>query len=254
MSSDAAGTDPMLRVLPDRELWSFMAPRHRREQILVRYDGTSSLGHVVQSLGVPLTEVGALLIDGVLTESSHRPGPAVTIEVRPIERPQHVPGCFVLDVHLGTLARRLRLLGIDTAYRNDTDDDELLEQSMREERVLLTKDRGLLRRRALWAGAHVRGSSPFEQLADVLDRFAPPLNPWTRCLACNGELAAVSKEEVADELEPGTRRCYDVYARCRVCDRVYWRGAHAGRLDAIIEAARSVHPGHGGWRGCREWS
>ncbi|RCW46797.1 hypothetical protein DFQ14_101133 [Halopolyspora algeriensis] len=229
----------------DRELWLFVAPRHRRARISVRYDGTASLGHVVQSMGVPLTEVGALLLDGVSAEHSQRPGPASIIEVRSVGRPQEVRGSFVLDVHLGTLARRLRLLGVDTAYRNDAADDELIEQSTREGRVLLTRDRGLLRRRALWFGAFVRGSRTSEQLEDVLERFAPPLEPWTRCLACNGELAPVPKGQVAGELEPGTRRCYDVYARCRSCGRVYWRGAHAPKLDAIVEQARAVHPGQG---------
>lgn len=245
MVSDTVGTEPFLRVWLDRNLWLFVAPRHRRERVSVRYDGTASLGHIVQSLGVPLTEVGALLVDGVLTEHAQRPGPASTIEVRPVGRPQEVRSSFVLDVHLGTLARRLRLLGVDTAYRNDAGDDELIEQSAREERLLLTRDRGLLRRRALWAGAFVRGSRISEQLPDVLGRFAPPLEPWTRCLACNGGLDPVPKEQVAGELEPGTRRCYDVYARCRSCGRVYWRGAHAPKLEVIVEQARTVHPGQG---------
>ncbi len=158
-------------------------------------------------------------------------------------RPQRVP-CwreqFLLDVHLGTLARRLRVLGLDTAYRNDAGDDALLEQANREHRVLLTRDRGLLRRRALWAGAYVRGARSTDQLADVLVRFVPPLAPFTRCTACNGELEQVLKHDVADELRPGTRRCYDEYARCRACRRVYWHGAHGRRLDAIVDAARSV--------------
>lgn len=239
------GTEPTLHVRLHPELWMFAAPRHRREQLRISHDGTASLGHVVQSLGVPLTEVGVLLADGAPAAPSQRPRPGATIEVRPVERPQDLPGRFVLDVHLGTLARRLRLLGIDTAYRNDAADDELVEQAGGQRRVLLTRDRGLLRRRALWAGAYVRGHRTFDQLSDVLDRFAPVLRPWTRCAFCNGTLEKVSKQEVADELEPGTRRCYDVFARCRSCGRVYWRGAHADRLDAIVEAARSMHPAGG---------
>jgi uncharacterized protein len=92
-------------------------------------------------------------------------------------------------------------------------------------------------RRAVWAGAHVRGDRPDAQLDDVLDRFAPTLAPWTRCTACNGELAAVPKDEVVTELEPGTRRRYERFARCRSCRRVYWRGAHGRRLDAMVAAA-----------------
>jgi uncharacterized protein with PIN domain len=201
------------------------------------------LGHVIEALGVPLTEVGGLLVAGTLVAPSHQLQPGSTVEVRPVPRPQQVScwrGQFVLDVHLGALARRLRVLGVDTAYRNDAADDALLEQANREHRVLLTQDRGLLRRRALWAGAYVRGTRRADQLADVLDRFAPPLAPLTRCTGCNGELEQVPKQDVADELQPGTRRCYDEYARCRACGRVYWHGAHGRRLDAIVDAARSV--------------
>jgi uncharacterized protein with PIN domain len=104
--------------------------------------------------------------------------------------------------------------------------------------VLLTQDRGLLMRRALPAGALVRGSGPDEQLADVLDRFAPPLAPLTRCTACGGVLTAVAKADVADRLPPGTRRSYDEFSRCTACGRVYWRGAHARRIDALIDRAR----------------
>ncbi len=226
----------------DRKLWLFAAPRRRRAQVVVRHDGTASLGHVVEALGVPLTEVGGLRVDGTPVQSSHQPRPDATVEVRPVARPQTVPGwngAFLLDVHLGTLARRLRLLGVDTAYGTDADDDELVQQASAEHRVLLTQDRGLLKRRALWAGAYVYGSRTDEQLADVLGRFAPPLRPWTRCIACNGELAEVPKQVIADQLEPGTRRWYDRFARCRSCGRVYWHGAHGRHLDSIVAAARS---------------
>jgi uncharacterized protein with PIN domain len=238
-----------VRVRLARELWLFVAPRHRREQVEVRHDGTASLGHVVEALGVPLTEVGGMLVAGTLVTPSYQLQAGSTVEVRPVPRPQRVScwrGQFVLDVHLGTLARRLRVLGIDAAYRNDAGDDALIEQANREHRVLLTQDRGLLRRRALWAGAHVRGTRSADQLADVLDRFAPPLTPFTRCTACNGELEQVSKQDVADELQPGTRRYYDAYARCRACRRVYWHGAHGRRLDAVVDVARRVTGGRSG--------
>lgn len=241
-----------LSVRLARDLWMFVAPRRRREHVEVRHDGTASLGHVMQALGVPLTEVGPLRADGAPVEPSHQPRPGSVIEVSPIVRPQRVPGWsdrFVLDVHLGTLARRLRLLGVDTSYRRDAADDDLIRRANAEERVLLTRDRGLLKRRTLWAGAYVHGHRPDEQLDDVLDRFVPALRPWTRCLRCNGELGPVAKHEIVDELQPGTRRCYDRFARCRRCGQVYWQGAHGRRLQAIVAAAdrtAGVYPGRGG--------
>jgi uncharacterized protein len=109
--------------------------------------------------------------------------------------------------------------------------------------VLLTQDRGLLRRRALWLGAYVRGARPDDQLRDVLDRFKPPLAPWTRCPACNGPLSPVAKAAVAPMLPPGTRRTYQTFSRCRTCGQVYWHGAHCKRLEQIIDSAvRAASP------------
>jgi uncharacterized protein len=190
---------------------------------------------------VPLTEVGTLRVDGREVPVSHIPADGESVSVRPVSRPQRVPGAplrFLLDVHLGTLARRLRLLGVDTAYESaDIGDPALAARSAAERRVMLSRDRGLLRRRELWAGGFVYSTNPEEQLRDVLDRFAPELRPWTRCTACNGLLREATKEEVADQLKGGTRKTYDVFARCGECGRAYWKGAHHEQLEAIVERA-----------------
>ncbi|WP_432110533.1 Mut7-C RNAse domain-containing protein [Streptomyces sp. AA1529] len=249
-----------LHVLVPEELRHFLPARLRGEAtapdgVPCPYDGAASLGHVVQSLGVPLTEVSALRADGEPVPAVHRPPDGARIELSPVPRPQPLPPSapspprFVLDVHLGALARRLRLLGVDTAYRNDAADPELVEQAAGEHRILLTQDRGLLLRRALWLGAYVRGSRPDEQLTDVLDRFAPPLAPWTRCPACNGMLAPVPKEEIAGQLPPGTRRTYDTFTRCTACGQLYWPGAHHPRLAARVAAARRATGGGPASRG-----
>lgn len=225
------------------ELRMFLATRHRAGRVEAGVDGTSSLGHVVESLGVPLTEVGGLRRGGRRVTTSHRPVEADRIEVLPVRRPQRVPAPrFLLDVHLGTVARRLRLVGVDAAYGNDLDDDTLIDMANAQRRVLLTQDRGLLRRRKLWLGAFVRGSRPDDQFADLLDRFAPPLAPWTRCTACNGTLAPVDKEAVEHLLKPGTRRSYETFARCESCGRPYWKGAHHKRLETIVSDALARRP------------
>lgn len=230
-----------LRV--DPSLWLFLLPRHRRARFTVGYDGTSSLGHLVESAGVPLPEVGELRLGQQPASPAQRIPPGQPVTVLPVPRPQPLPPGpprFCLDVHLGTLARRLRLLGLDTWYRNDTSDDELIEVAAADRRVLVTRDRGLLRRRAVRFGAYARGDRPDDQLADLLDRFAPPIAPWTRCLACNGPLQPVPKAGIAGQLKPGTRRTYHQFARCQACGQAYWRGAHAQRLDAVVQRARQA--------------
>lgn len=219
-------------------LWLFLPPRRRRELVTAAYDGTSSLGHVVESLGVPLPEVGRMAVGDRTVPPGYRPAAGDVVDVAAVARPQDVPARFLLDVHLGALARWLRILGIDVCYPGDVADPVLVERANAEHRVLLTQDRGLLRRRALRSGAYVRGARPADQLADVLDRFAPELRPWTRCTACNGELRAVAKADVADDLPPGTRRSYQRFARCESCGRIYWHGAHSRRIAAVVESAR----------------
>src|SRR6266545_3556500 len=193
----------------------FLLPaQHRHGEVMVPVDAASSLSHLVESLGVPRTEVGELRVNGRTVLPAARPGDGDLVEVLPVPRPQRIDDPrFVLDVHLGTLARRMRLLGLDVAYRNDAEDAELVAQASRESRVVLTQER------------------------DVLDRFDPPLAPWTRCLACNGMLEPVAKQQVRHMLEDGTLRSYHRFFRCRACGRPYWRGAHAGRLNAIVANA-----------------
>jgi uncharacterized protein with PIN domain len=232
---------PEIRVEVAPELALFV-PQHRRcGATRLATDGVSTLGHVVESLGVPLTEVGALLVDGRPVPTGHVPQDGERVAVRAVPRPQRVTGAplrFLLDVHLGTLARRLRLLGVDTAYEStDIGDAALAARSAAEKRVMLSRDRGLLRRRELFSGAFIYSTRPDEQLRDVLDRFRPELRPWTRCTACNGLLKEATKEEVADRLEAGTQRTYDVFAQCGECGRAYWKGAHHEQLEAIVERA-----------------
>nr|WP_226920869.1 Mut7-C ubiquitin/RNAse domain-containing protein [Georgenia subflava] len=217
----------------------------------VDHEPGTPLRHVVPAAGVPLTEVGILRADGESVGADHRPRPGAVVDVADVVRPQPVAAWrFILDVHLGALARRMRLLGLDVAWSADAEDDALAARAVDETRVLLTQDHGLLRRRVLAPdedrrarAAHVRGSAATEQIRDVLDRFAPPLAPFTRCTACGGALVPTSKDSVAHLLEPGTLRTYDEFVRCLGCGRPYWHGAHAARLVAMVRSDVDAAPG-----------
>lgn len=233
-----SGVSHTLTIAVPASLQTLLYSHRRSDRVTIAEDGVSTIGHVVGSLGIPLTEIGAIQVDGSDVDPGWRPTPGALVSLTPRPRPQETPTHpprFVLDVHLGTLTRRLRLLGIDAAWENDTDDEELIEIAHREQRLILTRDRGLLLRRAARDGAYVRGNDPDDQLADVLDRFEPPLMPWTRCPACNGLLEPVAKADVIDKLQPGTRRNYDTFARCDSCGRIYWDGAHHARLQRIVD-------------------
>jgi uncharacterized protein with PIN domain len=232
-----------IKVTVDPRLHIFVGPAQRAAAATVRCDGVSTLGHVVESLGVPLTEVGALRANGDEIAPGYVPiaGDHIEIDAIPLPQPPpHVdePPRFLLDIHLGTLARRMRLLGLDTAYETpDIGDAALAARSAAEGRIMLSRDRGLLHRRELFAGAYIYSHRPAQQLDEVLTRFAPTLAPWTRCTACNGVLREVAKEDVSGRLPDGTQRSYETFAECSECGQAYWRGAHAGHLDAIVQHA-----------------
>jgi uncharacterized protein with PIN domain len=230
--------DETATVTVAEDLRWLMPARGRHGSVTVPVDGVNSILDVVESLGVPRTEIGRFLANGSVVTSGYRPENGDQLVVEAPIRPQVIPGQrFLLDVHLGSLARRMRLLGIDTAYQNAADDPELVEQAIAEKRVLLTCDRGLLRRRALPSGALVRGQRVADQLADILDRFALTPAPFTRCPACNGLLRTASVEEVAPLIEPGTLRTYQEFHRCQACGKPYWRGAHSEQLSRVVNEA-----------------
>lgn len=209
---------------------------------------TRSVKDLIESLGVPHVEVGAVLIDGAnvgldtLISSAARVAVYPPLDdLAPLPRlwpDPPDPRRFVADVHLGTLARRLRLLGFDTWYATDADDADLAERAVEDERVLLTRDRRLLMRRVLVHGYCPRSSDPDEQLTEVVTRYdlADRARPFTRCAECNAPLAPVPKADVLDELPPRTRVEHDTFSRCTGCRRVYWPGSHIDAITRRFEA------------------
>jgi uncharacterized protein len=208
-----------------------------------------SVKDLIESLGVPHTEVGLLLVDGEpagfdrLIKGCERVAvfpPFRTIDVggaNRVEPPDPHPHRFLLDVHLGRLAGLLRLLGLDSRYDNDADDATLASVSVSEGRTLLTRDRRLLMRKEVVHGYLVRNTDPERQALEVVARFGlgAEVDPFRRCMACNGQLEHADKEAVLDQLPPRTRRDHDRFVRCPDCDRVYWAGSHYDRLVRLVE-------------------
>lgn len=143
---------------------------------------------------------------------------------------------FILDVHLGRLARWLRMLGFDTLYRNDYDDPEIVTIAGQEGRTILTRDLGIMKRRAVTRGYHVQSTEPREQLDEVLTRYQlrNQIKPFHRCIVCNGLLQTVPKEAILSELEPKTILYYEDFFQCADCRKIYWRGSHFERMTAFI--------------------
>ncbi len=220
------------------ELNDFLPPPKRNTQFEHLASHTDTLKHVIESLGVPHTEIGAVAVNGESRDLSEPLLDLAEVEIFPhtLPIPLHHPR-FVVDGHLGRLAAYLRMLGLDTWYQPLADDPLLASVSSGEGRLLLTRDVGLLKRREVLLGYLVRSDDPHEQLREVSRRFAlyPHFAPFTRCMNCNGLLSPVPKSEVADLLPPHTRETKNDFSRCQNCQKIFWRGSHHARMLEWIQ-------------------
>ncbi|MCB8943289.1 MAG: Mut7-C ubiquitin/RNAse domain-containing protein [Ardenticatenaceae bacterium] len=232
------------------ELNDFLPPPRRQKAFNTNIHPPVSVKHLIEALGVPHTEVEVILANGESVDFAYLVQPADRLSIYPaftsldvtplvpLRPPLPQPPSFVLDVHLGQLAMFLRLLGFDTLYPNNHYDDAYLAQIAHEQqRVMLTRDRGLLKRSLVVHGYCLRSRSPEEQLAAVLHRFHlyEWIQPWQRCLKCNGRLKPTPKSQILPRLEPKTSQYYDEFYVCQECHQIYWKGSHYDSLKQIVE-------------------
>lgn len=224
----------------------FLTPSRRQLEFFHRFDGAPAIKDMIEALGVPHTEVGLILVNSDPVDFTYNVQSGDRISVYPpfehLELPSSLQPAhdrdfrFVADVHLGRLAAYLRMLGFDTLFPEDYRDEELARISSEEGRILLTRDRGLLKRSIVTRGYFVRATDPWEQLEELIKRFDlyDLLAKAQRCTGCNGELRDVAKADVVDRVLPSTLQYYDEFRLCGQCGKVYWRGSHYEKLDAFI--------------------
>ena len=226
------------------ELNDFLGSNGEKTRLSLPLCRRTSIKDLLEALGPPHPEVGQLEVNGEQVDFSYRPRPGDHIRVGPQQRPVDVLSSdplhpsplsgerFVVDVNVGRLARKLRLLGFDAAYRHDWDDDTIAELAASQGRIVLTKDIALLKRKIIVWGRYLRAKDPEGQLLEVLDYFGlnGPYDLLSRCLDCNVQLEPVSKEAVLHRLEPGTRRHFNTFSMCPSCHKIYWAGSHQERI------------------------
>jgi len=228
----------------------FLPPGRRQQTFTLDAAADATLKHRIEAAGVPHPEVALILVDGMPAgfDAMLRGGERVAVYPRfvsldtaTLPRLRDMPPApprFIADAHLGGLARLLRMAGFDTLYRNDWPDEELAAIAARDGRIVLTRDRELLKRREVAHGAYLRTLKPIDQLRELLARFdlAAAFRPFCRCMACNAPLRPVDKGAVAERLPPSVLVRHQHFTCCDACGRVYWQGSHWRRMRALLQA------------------
>ena len=234
------------------ELNDFLPKDKRKVTFQHTFSGRMSVKEVIESLGVPHTEIDLIMINGESTDFKAKPGNGDLVSVYPVFESFDISGfsilrpeplrhpIFILDVHLGKLAKYLRMLGFDTLYQNDYEDDEIIETSVSEKRIILTRDLGILKNSKVTHGYWIRSQKPKEQVIEVVKRFdlAQKIEPLNRCIDCNGQIVQVEKDKISDLLKPKTRKYFHEFFQCTNCKKVYWEGSHFSKILEKINSIR----------------
>jgi uncharacterized protein with PIN domain len=252
--NDAGAGGPEVEFRFYEELNDYLPAELRKRTFTRSISGTPAVKDAIEAIGVPHTEIDLILVNGRSVRFTHKllGGERVAVypeferfDIRPLYRLRPKPlrePRFVADVHLGALARYLRLLGFDTRYGNSLGDEELAALTVRERRILLTRDVGLLKRKAVVRGQWLRDRDPERQLEEIVDalHLQGALRPFTRCMMCNRRLSPLPRSAAATLVPPRVYRRYRAFLRCQGCDRVYWRGTHYKRLLQVVSRIRAA--------------
>jgi hypothetical protein len=228
-------------------------PSHQQQKCFSYcFKGKPSIKDTIEALGVPHPEVELIIKNGEIVDftepveeddrwSIYPHFFSLAINHHQLRPPLEIPR-FILDVHLGKLATKMRLLGLDTLYENNYTDAELANISAQQQRIVLTRDLGLLKRSIITYGYWIRHQSPQLQLQEVLNRFDlfSLITPFKRCVHCNGLINLVNKADVQDQLEPLTKEYYQEFYQCTVCNQIYWKGSHYPKLKRWIDTIHQI--------------
>lgn len=231
------------------ELNDFLAPDRRKREFTVPCARAATTKHMIEALGVPHTEVELILVNGESADFNRilRDGDRVAVyprfeamDITPLLRVREYPlrePRFVADAHLGGLAHMLRMLGFDTLYDNHFHDDDIVAINEQDGRIVLTRDRELLKRRAITHGCFVHALKSEQQLREIVERLdlARSAKPFTLCLHCNAPLRPVDKASVYDRLPPRVQQNYERFSTCDQCGRVFWEGSHWRNMRRVLE-------------------
>jgi len=251
MFSEQSNNSKLLKDINFRcyaELNDFLPKEHRQKQFVYPVKTPLTLGEALESLRIPLSEIDLVLVNGrpaSLNERLHEHDSVSvfptfeTLDISQLKGANTPPlreTRFILDAHLGKLAKYLRMLGFDSIYRNDYGDEEIIELSEKEKRIILSRDKLLLQSRRVTHGYYVRSTEKHQQLRELVQKFDlySQFKSFTRCMTCNGELVPKTGEEIRGLLPGDILQLYSEFFFCPNCGKVFWKGSHFKRMESFI--------------------
>ena len=235
------------------ELNDFLPEKKKKKRFEHNFIDRTSVKDLIESLGVPHTEIDLILVNGKSVSFEYIINGEDDISVYPVfesldisdiqhlrPTPLREPN-FIADVHLGKLARYLRMFGFDVYYKNDLSDEEIVKISSKERRAILTRDIGLLKRNEVTHGYYVRNTKVEEQVKEIMSRFdlQKSIKEFSRCIECNEPLVTVEKNKILDELLPKVIQSQDEFYRCPSCKKIYWKGTHYQQMLSFIKSLKN---------------
>ncbi len=232
-----------------QELNDFLPEKKKEKPYKINFSGKNTIKDLIEAEGVPHVEIDLILVNGISVDFKYYPQKDDRIsvypefellDISPITRLRPLPlrtTRFIADANLSRLSRYLRMLGFDTRFDSNSDDPEIIDIAAIEKRIILTRDLGLLKNSKARRGYFIRSQIPDKQIREVVQKFSlkNSCKPFTRCIACNGEIYPANKKDIIDLLPDQTAKAFVEFFQCRNCKRIYWKGSHYEKMLAKVE-------------------
>ena len=241
-------TFPWVNLTFHNDLQMLLKKSHEGKMVEYALERRASLKDIIESQGIPHTEVAQILLKNIELGFGFIPGGGEAIDILPFSeeisvftstllRPQPICSLkFMVDINVQKLARNLRLIGFDTTLVPVMRLVEIGNVATNQQRILITRNRELLKCNTVIHGHLLRSENHVIQLQETVKLYKLKLHikPFSRCMACNGDLISVAKQDITHRLEPLTQKYFNTFKCCNDCEKIYWQGSHHKQMLQLI--------------------
>jgi uncharacterized protein with PIN domain len=231
--------------------------RKNKQDIYFNYefDDNPSIKDSIEAIGIPHVEVGEIIVNDEQKDFSYKLQNNDKVEVYSFYendiknklRPNIELYNFMTDENVGGMAKYLRMLGFNTIMIPEISDKEVAKIAEKENRILLSRDFGLLKRKNVTHGIFLRSTNTEEQIYEVIKKYKLDqlFKPFSICIECNGCIKLIRSSDLLEEdkIEDGVLKDYNEFFRCTNCKKVFWKGSHYQRMRLLVDKYIKINDG-----------